>query len=116
MSLEPEERGQARDGPGPVSDLAVVDRLIHEPARLVIVTILFAVESADFLYLLRETTLTKGNLSAHLARLEEAGYVAIEKSYRGKVPLTTCRLTESGRAAFKEYRAWLKRAVQSLPE
>ena len=81
-----------------------IDRLIHEPARLTIATILNTVESADFLYLQRETGLTKGNLSAHLAKLEEAGYVAIEKTYRGKIPLTIARLTEKGREAFKAYR------------
>ena len=66
--------------------LTNVDRVIHEPARLMIVAILYAVDSADFLYLLRETGLTKGNLSAHLSRLEEAGYIEIEKRFRGKIP------------------------------
>ena len=68
--------------------LTELDRLIHEPARLLIVTILSTVESADFLFLERETELTKGNLSAHLSKLEEAGYVNIEKTYKGKLPLT----------------------------
>lgn len=81
-----------------------IDRLIHEPARLIIVTILNAVESADFLYLQRETGLTKGNLSAHLSKLEEAGYVAVEKTYKGKIPLTICRLTDIGRDSFRSYR------------
>lgn len=97
-------------------DLAEVDRLIHEPARLVIVAMLYAVESADFTFLLRETSLTKGNLSSHLARLEEAGYVKIDKSFRGKVPQTVCSLTAAGRAAFRAYRARLKRAVEVMPE
>jgi len=92
------------------------DRVIHEPARLIIVAILYTVESADFLYLLRETGLTKGNLSSHLARLEETGYVRIEKSFRGKVPQTVCSLTENGRDAFRDYRAHLKRAVESMLE
>jgi len=70
-----------------------------------IVTILNAVESADFLYLQHETGLTKGNLSAHLAKLEEGGYVEIEKTYKGKIPLTVCRLTDAGRDAFSRYRA-----------
>ena len=96
--------------------MADVNRLIHEPARLIIVTILYTVESADFLYLLHETGLTKGNLGSHLARLEEAGYVQIEKTYRGKVPQTICRLTDEGRAAFREYRERVKRAIDSLPE
>jgi DNA-binding MarR family transcriptional regulator len=93
-----------------------VNRVIHEPARLIIVTILYTAASADFLFLLRETGLTKGNLGSHLARLEEAGYVKIEKTYRGKVPQTICSLTEEGRTAFREYRARVRRAVDSLPE
>ena len=93
--------------------LVEVDRLIHEPARLMIVAILSAVESADFLYLQRETGLTKGNLSSHLARLEEGGYVHIEKTYRGKLPLTICRLTQAGQKAFQEYRKNLKKFVES---
>ena len=96
--------------------LAEVDRLIHEPARLMIVAILSGVESADFLYLLRETGLTKGNLSAHLTRLEEAGYVKIEKTFRGKVPLTLCSLTDGGREAFRRYRERMRRAMDSMPE
>ncbi len=96
--------------------MADVNRLIHEPARLIVVTILYTVESADFLYLLRETGLTKGNLGSHLAKLEEAGYVSIEKTYRGKVPQTICRLTDEGRRAFREYRERVKRAIDSMPE
>jgi len=105
-----------RQGPSAVAAWADVDRLIHEPARLVIITILYTAESADFTFLLRETGLSKGNLSSHLARLEEAGYVQIEKTYRGKVPLTLCRLTESGRAAYRAYRARLQRAMAQMPE
>jgi DNA-binding MarR family transcriptional regulator len=86
-------------------NLLNIDRLIHEPARLIIMTMLNVVESADFLFLQRETGLTKGNLSAHLTKLEEAGYVAIEKTYKGKIPLTICGLTEQGRKAYKQYRA-----------
>jgi DNA-binding MarR family transcriptional regulator len=93
-----------------------VDRIIHEPARLIIVAILYAVESADFLYLLREAGLTKGNLSSHLARLEDVGYVDIEKTFQGKVPRTICRLTDSGRAAFDDYRQRLKRAIDTMPK
>jgi len=85
-----------------------VNRLVHEPARLMILTILFAVEAADFLYLQNETGLTKGNLSSHLTKLEEAQYISIEKTYRGKIPLTLCRLTETGRTALEEYRSQLK--------
>jgi DNA-binding MarR family transcriptional regulator len=93
--------------------LADVDRVIHEPARTMIVAILYNLESADFLYLQRETGLTKGNLSAHLTKLEEAGYVSIEKTFRGKIPLTLCSLTESGRKAFEGYRQKLKEFIDS---
>ena len=84
--------------------LTELDRLIHEPARLLIVTILATVESADFLFLQRETDLTKGNLSAHLSKLENAGYVNIEKTFKGKLPLTVCKLTVAGQDAFDKYR------------
>ena len=96
-----------------LSSLTNVDRLIHEPARLMIVAILYAVENADFLYLQRETELTKGNLSSHLSKLEQAGYVEIEKTYRGKIPLTVCRLTDKGRQAFENYRQQLKDFVDN---
>jgi DNA-binding MarR family transcriptional regulator len=91
-----------------------VDRLIHEPARLVIVSILSVVESADFLYLLRETGLTKGNLSSHLSKLEQGAYVEIEKTYRGKTPLTICRLTDKGRSALDNYRSQLSQVMAKL--
>ncbi len=97
-------------------DLVDIDRVVHEPARLVLLALLYPLEGADFLYLLRETGLTRGNLSAHLSRLEDAGYIDVQKGFRGRVPQTTYSLTEEGRAAFKEYRARLKRAVDSLPE
>lgn len=92
--------------------VTTLDRLIHEPARLLIVTILASVASADFLFLQRETDLTKGNLSAHLSKLEEAGYVKIEKTFKGKFPLTVCKLTSAGKSALKAYR----QQVQSFME
>jgi DNA-binding transcriptional ArsR family regulator len=88
--------------------LTELDRVIHEPARLLIVTILSSVASADFLFLQRETGLTKGNLSAHLSKLEEAGYVKIEKTFKGKLPLTVCKLTSAGQKALKAYREQLQ--------
>ncbi len=96
--------------------LSSVDRLIHEPSRATILAILFVVESADFLYLQRETGLTKGNLSVHLSKLEEAGYVSIEKTYRGKIPMTLCRMTPCGREAFDSYRKQLKQFVEITKE
>lgn len=91
--------------------LTDLDRLIHEPARLLIVTILSTVESADFLFLQRETNLTKGNLSAHLRKLEEAGYVNIEKTFKGKLPLTVCKLTGAGQSAFSNYRLQMQNFI-----
>ena len=70
-----------------------------------------AVKEADFQYLHQATGLTKGNLSVHLSKLEEAGYIAIEKTFRGKYPLTICRLTEPGRAALDNYRKIVKGAL-----
>ncbi len=89
---------------GSLQDLSGLDRLIHEPARLMIMALLSSVESADFLFLLKESGLTKGNLSVHLSRLEEAGYLQMQKTFRGKMPHTEYRLTKKGRAAFDEYR------------
>lgn len=66
---------------GDLRDVVSVDRVLHEPARLVLVALLYPVEDADFLFLLRESGLTRGNLSSHLAKLEEAGYVAVAKGY-----------------------------------
>ena len=94
--------------------IAGLDRLIHEPARLMIVAALYVVKEADFLYLQDQTGLTKGNLSSHLEKLEEAGYVYIEKTYRGKIPMTVCRLTKKGQEAFKIYEIAL-RAIFTEP-
>ena len=91
--------------------MAELDRVIHEPApMMMMVALLAAVEECDFLFLMRETELNKGTLSSHLAKLEEAGYVEIEKTYRGKVPQTLLRLTRPGHAAFEDYRRRLNSA------
>ena len=81
-----------------------IDRLIHEPARLKLVANLYVVDEADFVFLARRTGLTAGNISSHMARLEQAGYVAIEKTFVDKRPRTAYALTTTGRAAFDEYR------------
>ena len=88
--------------------ISELDRVIHEPGRLMIFALLGAVEECDFLFLLNQTEMNKGNLSSHLARLENAGYVEIEKTYRDKVPRTLLRLTRAGRTAFHRYRKGLK--------
>lgn len=90
------------------SDLTAVDKLIHEPARLAALTILDAVESADFLYLQKATGLTKGNLSVHLQKLEEGGLIEIQKTFQGKYPRTLCKLTMKGKSAFGDYKEQMK--------
>jgi len=97
-----------------VRAIGSVDRLLHEPGRLMLVALLYAVEGADFLYLLNESGMTKGNLSSHLSKLEDAGYVEIVKSFRGKLPHTVARLTSAGRNAFDRYRAQLKSISHTL--
>jgi DNA-binding MarR family transcriptional regulator len=96
--------------------LAEIDRLIHEPARLSIIVTLYVVESADYTFLMNQTGLTWGNLSSHMSKLEEAGYVAVEKSFVGKKPQTMAALTEAGRAAFQTYRRHMEQVFSDLPE
>jgi DNA-binding MarR family transcriptional regulator len=96
------------DKNGELSALTDINRLIHEPARMAIMSLLYVVESADYLFLVNQTGLTWGNLSAHLSKLEEAGYVEVEKTFKGKRPNTTLRLTEKGRQAFRQYALQMK--------
>jgi len=96
--------------------LAEIDRIIHEPARLLILAYLSVVESADFLFLMNQTHLTRGNLSAHLSKLETAGYVEIKKEFVEKIPRTLLCLTEKGSKAFQEYRRSMKQVLDSLAE
>ena len=94
-----------------IRTIADLDRVIHEPGRLMIVALLSAVAQADFLYLQHETGMNKGTLSSHLSKLEDASYVTVTKTYRGKVPQTLLCLTDAGRKAFDEYRRKLKDAL-----
>jgi DNA-binding MarR family transcriptional regulator len=87
----------------------ILDRLIHEPGRLAILTVLSSVESADFVFLQRTTGLTKGNLSSHLTKLEEAGLVEIEKRFVRKKPNTNVALTAVGRERIANHWAQLER-------
>lgn len=91
-----------------------LDRMIHEPARLALMALLYKAEEADFLFLLRESGLTKGNLQSHLVKLETGGYIEVEKGYVGKIPRTVCRLTVAGRKAFKQYRRNLNKIAGLL--
>ncbi len=93
-----------------------IDKLIHEPARLLILSHLYVVESADFLFLMRQTELTFGNLSSHLSKLEKAKYVSIKKEFVGKKPHTMLKLTKKGRDAFLDYKRRMKQVFEELPE
>ncbi|MFP4343936.1 MAG: transcriptional regulator [Anaerolineales bacterium] len=96
--------------------LAGLDKIVHEPARLALLTALSACNSADFLALQRLTGLTKGNLSTHLSRLEEAGLVEIEKQFIDKKPNTRVRLTQQGRAAIENHWQRLKNLHDSAQQ
>ncbi|NOY99856.1 MAG: transcriptional regulator [Chloroflexi bacterium] len=102
-----------RDG---VKAINGIDRLIHEPARLMILSLLYVLESADFIFLMNQTGMTWGNLSAHMSKLEKAGYVDVEKTFQGKRPHTMLRLTPTGREAFRAYRQQMQRLLDDLPE
>lgn len=96
--------------------IAEIDRTIHSPARLVILAYLYVAESADFVFLMRQTGLTRGNLSSHMSRLEAAGYVEVQKEFVDRKPLTLLRITARGRAAFRAYRQSMMRVLEDLPE
>lgn len=98
------------------SNLKNIDRLIHEPTRLMIMTQLYVVESADFLFLQHRLQMTPGNLSSHLSKLEEAGYVEIVKEFIERKPHTALELTKKGRKAFREYQQNLKQVFSDLPK
>lgn len=85
-----------------------LDPLLHSQLRLGVMSILMSAESAEFTFLKEKTNSTAGNLSIQLDKLAEAGYISVEKSFRGKRPLTTCRITRKGMKAFEEYVATLK--------
>ena len=94
--------------------LAEIDKTIHEPARLMILATLHAVESADFLFVERQTGLTRGNLSSHMGKLEAAGYIEIKKEFVDKIPRTLLGITDEGRAALLDYTNNMKQVLDHL--
>lgn len=96
--------------------LAEINTLIHAPARLMILTYLYVVESVDYVFLNRLTGLTWGNLSTHLTKLEEAGYVTIIKEFKDKKPSSTISLTRQGRDAFRKYKQNMLQVLDDLPD
>ena len=109
--MAPNEAGSAA-----IQPIADIDRLIHEPARLMILAVLYVVESADFLFLMRQTGLTRGNLSSHIAKLETAGYIDIKKEFVDKIPRTLLRLTDKGREAFQTYRQDMLQVLEGVTD
>ena len=80
-----------------------LDPLLHSELRLAVMSVLVGADEADFVYLRQQTGATAGNLSVQLDKLSAAGYITVEKGFQGKKPRTTCRITETGRAAFETY-------------
>lgn len=95
--------------------LAEIDRVVHEPARLMILACLTAIESADFLFVANQTGLTRGNLSSHMSRLEESGYVEVKKEFVDRIPRTLLSITKKGRDAFRAYKRNMMQVLKNLP-
>ena len=102
-----------RKEPEGLRGLSEIDRVVHEPARLMILMYLYSVEKADFVFLLNVTELSWGNLSSHVTKLEEAGYVEVEKGFVGKKPHTMVQLTQAGRQAIDSYRRTMQGALRT---
>ncbi len=94
--------------------LAEIDKLIHEPARLMILATLHVVESADFLFVERQTGLTRGNLSSHMSKLENAGYIDITKEFVDKIPRTLLRISDRGREALLVYIERMQQVIDAV--
>ena len=91
--------------------LPKLDPLLHSELRLAVMSLLADVDEADFTYLKEQTGATSGNLSVQIDKLSEAGYIEVEKGFRGKVPRTVCRLTPQGTEAFRAYVKALKKYI-----
>jgi DNA-binding MarR family transcriptional regulator len=116
MSELPVEPGENDERLDFLPVLEGLDRVIHSPARLMILTFLYVVDGGDMVYLFHQTGLTWGNLSVNVKKLEEAGYVSVEKRFVERRPQTWVKLTEMGREAFRAYRSQLKGVLDDLPE
>ena len=99
-----------------LAPISEIDRLVHEPARFQVMALLYVIESADFTFIMNQLGLTWGNLSAHITKLEEGGYVAVEKGFKGKRPQTMLSLTKEGRKAFQAYRQTMKQMLDEIPD
>ena len=97
-------------------DVPDMDAFIHERARLRLLTFLSVLKSADFVYLLRQTGLTRGNLSVQMSKLAEAGLVEIDKSFVDNRPRTAYAITPAGRIALAEYKAHMTELLDTIPD
>jgi DNA-binding MarR family transcriptional regulator len=95
-----------------LSQFQPLDPLLHSQLRLAVMSLLIGVDSAEFTFIKEKTGATSGNLSVQLDKLEQAGYIEIEKSFKGKRPLTTCRITKHGINAFETYVENLKKYIE----
>ena len=109
-------RQQEQSAISELQPLADIDQLIHAPARLMILTYLYVVDSTDYVFLSRLTGMTWGNLASHLNKLESAGYVTVVKEFKGKKPHSIVSLTPHGRAAFQEYKQQMQQVLGDLPD
>jgi DNA-binding MarR family transcriptional regulator len=97
-----------------IRPIGEIDRTVHSPPRLMILAMLSVVESVDFTYLLTQTGLTRGNLSSHLGKLEEASYIQVNKEFVDRIPRTLIRLTDDGRQAIQTYRETMHQVLDGL--
>ena len=91
-----------------------IDKIVHEPARLLILAYLFFLDNADFVFLMKETGLTRGNLSSHLTKLESSGYIDVEKKFIDRVPRTLLKMTKKGKIVFLNYKEEMRTILQNL--
>jgi DNA-binding transcriptional ArsR family regulator len=96
--------------------IAEIDRTVHAPARLSILSLLSVVESADFTFVMHQTGLTRGNLSSHMSKLESVGYIDITREFVDKIPRTLLRLSEQGREAIDAYRKNMTHVLEGFPQ
>lgn len=96
------------------TDLKKIDRMIHEPSRIAILSLLLVVEEADFVFVMNKTGLSQGNLSSHLSKLEDAGLVDITKTFKGKRPQTILKISKKGSDEFLKYVVLMKKIFNNF--
>ncbi len=113
--IDRQQQGCSRSDGSSRSVVSEIDRLVHEPARLIIMAYLYGVDGADYVFLMKSTGLTWGNLSSHLNRLEDAAYIEVTKEFVDRKPHTMAKLTRKGREAFDAYRRLMRELFEGLP-